>query len=1006
MRQIIGSHDAKTATIAGVWRANLKTDRKRYVTWFFLFVILFTGCQVGPVIAQDQDPTIPPGLDPKAVRPYSGRQLQKADLKLDQILTKIKRPDYLPQDPVALQKKIDQQPAVEPPLAAMFAYIQARMAWQDKRLFEARQHLQRALTLAPDSKHLLQMLAQLWGASGNQSRSAAYLQSVVKIDPLNLKLIMQLGGMALDQDRCEDAIAIFAYAIKHINDQPEPDLDLLPLLNYYLGASLARAGFASAAIESYRTFLTTEIKDRPQDPREARRLELLMQQQGLLWRQMGDTYCKLQAYDQALEAYRIAVTVGVSRKIDIIRRLVYVCLKVDRPDLATQSAIEILQDDELDQTVADLIRFVAGQVPDRQLWIKQIQAHLKKHATDSQAMMLLLDLFEADVALAMVRDHLKIHADDQKAIAWLLDHLEINTSDADLQDVLNVILAAMVSQQKKADVYSVLLVSRVTDQARLQKFIDQLPQDEKSKALRLFLLAQTYARSSDLPQAQKLLEEAITADSQLTVARLRLAVLHMSLKQFDQADKVLELTKAPSDPRVVSIRVRLLTQAKRLDDALVVLQRAIALRPEDVKLILQKAQLQVQMGKVALAERTLLDALNMNPLAEPIYEVLFELYDQSAVPDSMEQYKRLMMRVLKTIPRSRVARIRFAEALSTGGENDRAQNMLLELLDENPQDYRVLNEVLKMYRHTQMLEKADKLLNEKMSQTPDDKLLWLVAQSHYQQARQQDKWFKLTEKIIRKFEEEPVRTLQLAGLYLENNRVVESVQMLEASWKQKDLDKQIAMALVSLLSNGYAKLKKDKQLDALFDQAIKRYPQHDADLLYTWALMQDRLAKPKRSEKIMRQLLKKYPDHGPANNGLGYTWANQGKNLERARVMIQKAVDLEPHNAAYLDSLGWVFYKLGQFDKAVTYLTKAMAAPEGNNPVIFNHLGDAQYRNGKVAKAIQSWQRAQQRLGDPDIDLTHDPELNGLDARLKSKISAASENKDVPVAEVGPLKAP
>ncbi|MBL4701061.1 MAG: tetratricopeptide repeat protein [Phycisphaeraceae bacterium] len=984
----------------------MKTDRKRYITWFFLFVILFTGCQAGPAIAQNQDPTIPPGLDPKAVRPYSGRQLQKADMKWEQIFTKIKRPAYLPLDPVALQKKLDQQPAVEPPLAAMFAYIQARTAWQEKRLFEARQHLQRALTLAPNSKHLLEMLAQLWGASGNQSRSTAYLQSVVKVDPLNLRLILQLGGYALDQDRSEDAIAIFEYVQKHINDQPEPDLALVPLLNYYLGAALGRAGYASAAIEFYRTFLTTEIQNRPQDPRDARRLELLIQQQGLLWRQMGDTYCQLQEYDQALEAYRTAVTVGVSSKIDIIRRLVYVCLKVDRPDLATQSAIEILQNDELDQTVADLIRFVAGQVPDRQLWIKQIQSHLNKHATDSQAVMLLLDLFETDIALAMVRDHLKTHAADQKAIGWLLDHLEINASDADLQDVLNVILTAMVTQQKRADLYSVLLVSRVTDQRRLQKVIDQLPQDKKTKALRLFLLAQTYARSSDLPQAQKLLEEAIGVDGQLTVARLRLAVLHMSLKQFDQADKVLEFTKDPSDPRVVSIRVRLLTQAKRIDDALVVLQRALELRPEDVNLILHKAQLQVQMGKVALAERTLLDALNMNPLAEPIYEVLFELYDQGAVPDSMEQYKRLMMRVLKTIPRSRVARMRFAEALSSGGENDRAQNMLLELLNENPQDYRVLNELLEMYRHAQMLEKADKLLSAKISKTPEDKLLLLVAQSHYQQAHQQDKWFKLTENIIRKFEEEPVRTLQLAGLYLDNNRVDESVHMLEACWEQKGLDKQIAMALVSLLSNGYAKLKKDKQLDVLFDEAIKRYPDHDADLLYTWALMQDRLAKPKRSEEIMLELLTKYPDHGPANNGLGYAWANQGKNLERARAMIQKAVDLEPNNSAYLDSLGWVFYKLGQFDKAVAYLSEAMAAPEGNNPVILNHLGDAQYRNGNGAKAIQSWQRAQRRLGEPDIDLTHDPELNGLDVRLKFKISAASDEKDVPVAKIGPPKAP
>jgi tetratricopeptide (TPR) repeat protein len=935
-------------------------------------VFLFAGCQAFPARAQETDPIIPPGLDPLAVHPYTGDQLKKAGKALDEIITSIKQPSYLPQDPLALQKKLDAIPDVEPPLAAQLAYIQARMAWDQKRLFEARQYLERALTMAPNSEHLLEMLAQLWGAAGNHSRSSTYLEKVVQVDPLNMDLMLQLGAFALDQERFNDAIAIFHYVQQHLADAQTPDPGLSPLVDYYLGAALDREGYAAAAIESYRRFLTSDVQQPPHDAREARRMELLAGQQGLLWRQIGDTFCQLQQYVKALEAYRTAVTAGVGSKLDIIRRLVYVCLKIDRPELAAQSAMQALEDGKLNAQVVDLIRFVADHVPNRQQWITDIQTQLKKQASDSQAVMLMVDLFSPEVAGQMVTTHLKANPADQHAIQWMLDHQAINDSDTGLAQAVNVILTAMVAKPQNADMFSAMLVSMIDDQARLQKQIGQLPDDANTKALRLFLLAQSYARSSDLPKCQKLLEEAITLDDQLTVARLRLAVLHISLKQFDEAQKVLQPVKDPSDPRVVNIRVRLLSQADRLDDALVVLDKALELRPEDVDMILQKAQLQIRMHKVAMAERTLLDALNVNPMAEPIYDALFEMYDQGAVPDAMDQYKRLMMRVLKTIPRSRVARMRFADALSAGGENDRAENLLKELLTENPQDYRALSELLDLYRHAQMTDKADKLLDERITAAPDDTNLLLLAQSHYQQTGQ----------------------------------IAKSVTLMETFWNKEDLDKQTGLSLVSMLSDEYVTLGRLDALDKLFEVAVKRYPDLESDLMFIWSQKLDKLDKHDRSEKLMLKLLAKHPDHAAANNGLGYVWANRGQNLQQALEMISKAVKADPGNAAYLDSLGWVHYKLGQFDKAVDYLKQAQAAPGGDYPVILDHLGDALYRKGEKVEAIGNWQRAQQRMNQPDADPQADPEIKGLDVRLKAKITAATEEKDPPLAGLGDEKQP
>ena len=79
----------------------------------------------------------------------------------------------------------------------------------------------------------------------------------------------------------------------------------------------------------------------------------------------------------------------------------------------------------------------------------------------------------------------------------------------------------------------------------------------------------------------------------------------------------------------------------------------------------------------------------------------------------------------------------------------------------------------------------------------------------------------------------------------------------------------------------------------------------------------------KRGEDILENFLAENPDDIGVNNDLGYLYADQGKNLEKARKMIQKAVDAEPENAAYLDSLGWVLFKLGNYKEAISWLTKA-----------------------------------------------------------------------------------
>jgi tetratricopeptide (TPR) repeat protein len=115
-----------------------------------------------------------------------------------------------------------------------------------------------------------------------------------------------------------------------------------------------------------------------------------------------------------------------------------------------------------------------------------------------------------------------------------------------------------------------------------------------------------------------------------------------------------------------------------------------------------------------------------------------------------------------------------------------------------------------------------------------------------------------------------------------------------------------------------------------------------------------------QAEEWLEQVLDEYPENVSAQNDLGYLWADQGKHLDRALEMGRNAVEAEPDNAAYRDTLGWALYKLGRFDEAVVELQKAaeVEKPDGE---ILEHLGDALLSAGKLADARQIWQSAIER---------------------------------------------
>jgi tetratricopeptide (TPR) repeat protein len=137
-------------------------------------------------------------------------------------------------------------------------------------------------------------------------------------------------------------------------------------------------------------------------------------------------------------------------------------------------------------------------------------------------------------------------------------------------------------------------------------------------------------------------------------------------------------------------------------------------------------------------------------------------------------------------------------------------------------------------------------------------------------------------------------------------------------------------------------------------------------LFYYRGMVRERGRRWPEAERDFQRALELNPEQPYVLNYLGYTWIDMGINLEDALEMVRKAVALRPQDGDITDSLGWAYYRLGDYDEAVKYLERAVELrPE--EPVIHDHLGDAYWKVGRKREARFQWAHARDLNPDPDV---------------------------------------
>ncbi len=219
--------------------------------------------------------------------------------------------------------------------------------------------------------------------------------------------------------------------------------------------------------------------------------------------------------------------------------------------------------------------------------------------------------------------------------------------------------------------------------------------------------------------------------------------------------------------------------------------------------------------------------------------------------------------------------------------------------------------------------------------------------------------------------------LQVARLLESESKFDEAATLLQRMVEERPERIDAASALGDLLRFN----ERFEEAASAYDVAIGRHGEGDTPdwrLLYSRGIALERSKQWTRAEADFLRALELQPDQPHVLNYLGYSWVEQGTNLDQAKGMIERAVEQRPRDGFITDSLGWVLYRLGDMDGAVRHLERAVALEPGD-PVINDHLGDAYWLVGRRMEAVNQWRRALDREPEPDLAETLRAKIGGRD---------------------------
>ena len=456
----------------------------------------------------------------------------------------------------------------------------------------------------------------------------------------------------------------------------------------------------------------------------------------------------------------------------------------------------------------------------------------------------------------------------------------------------------------------------------------------------------------------------------------------------------------PSHEPVVVEAIRRFIRARKPDKAIEILTRATASPNASGALYSWLGLAYGQAGQTALAIRANRAAIQKMPRALPAYQNLAQIYLQSGQTNEA-------VRVLDEAARQSTVDAAFLVDLAElyvrfgrtkNPKDDAIQNRVTKSLDRaaklNPTNPVILEKLGDRYSDLGDFAKAEPVYAQLLKTYPRLSPIRGKLADLYIRMGRKDQAIEQLEEIAR-VEPANARVLAFLGaLLLAEQKIDQAVQHFETAIRRNPDLEQVyyELAAVKIIN-----LKKPEDGLALLSEARSRFKPSFAMEFYaglahvllkkfaegikhlTAAEILAKTGEPNRlthqfyyqlgaafeknenldqAEKHFYKCLELSPDSADAMNYLGYMWAERGIKLEQAHMLIQRAVELEPANAAFLDSLAWVLFKLNQPKNALALLLRAIELTEEPDATLYDHLGDIYASLEEFAQARAAWRKS------------------------------------------------
>jgi tetratricopeptide (TPR) repeat protein len=194
--------------------------------------------------------------------------------------------------------------------------------------------------------------------------------------------------------------------------------------------------------------------------------------------------------------------------------------------------------------------------------------------------------------------------------------------------------------------------------------------------------------------------------------------------------------------------------------------------------------------------------------------------------------------------------------------------------------------------------------------------------------------------------------IHMAYVYEEQGNLNKAIEVIEGTLREKSDDLVLYKFLGSLLERA----KRYEERIALMQKALQLDSESE-DVNILLGVLYEKAVKLEDSINAMEKVLRINPDNADALNYIGYTYAEQGVNLDRAEELVKKELRLKPRDGYIIDSLGWVYFKKGDYKKAVRHLEEAESYAS-EDPLIKEHLGDAYLEADFKDRALEMYEKA------------------------------------------------